>query len=85
MSTTTLKAAAIGSALALTPVAAISDGLDPKDVADMLHAVIDSDRTIYTRMIVERLVAKHKLIKASEFYDDDVAAPLPAQMFRFGS
>ncbi|MEM7176309.1 MAG: DUF3365 domain-containing protein [Pseudomonadota bacterium] len=85
MPTKTLKAAAIGSALALTPVAAASDGLDPKDVADMLHAVMDSDRTIYTKMIVQRLVAKHKLIKASEFYDDDVAAPLPAQMFRFGS
>ena len=27
--------------LALTPVAAISDGLEPKDVADMLHAVMD--------------------------------------------
>lgn len=60
-------------------------GIAPKDVADMLHAVMDSDRTIYTKMIVGRLVNEHKLIKASEFYEDDKAAPLPAQMFRFGS
>ncbi|MEL6478668.1 MAG: DUF3365 domain-containing protein [Pseudomonadota bacterium] len=80
-----LKTTAVAGMIAMTPVAATSEGLDPKDVADMLHAVMDSDRTIYTKMIVQRLVAQHKLIKASEFYEDDVAAPLPAQMFRFGS
>ena len=64
---------------------ATADGLPPKDVADMLHAVMESDRTIYTKMIVARLVNEHKLIKASEFFEDDVAAPLPAQMFRFGA
>ncbi|MEM0921739.1 MAG: DUF3365 domain-containing protein [Pseudomonadota bacterium] len=85
MNAKTLKASALGAMLVLSPVAASSDGLEPQDVADMLHAVMDSDRTIYTKMIVQRLVAQHKLIKASEFYEDDVAAPLPAQMFRFGS
>jgi hypothetical protein len=80
-----IKAAVVGIMLTAAPTAATSDGIDPKDVADMLHAVMDSDRTIYTKMIVQRLVAQHKLIKASEFYEDDVAAPLPAQMFRFGS
>jgi len=62
-----------------------ADGIEPKDVTDMLHAVMDSDRTIYTKMIVGRLVAKHKVLKASEFFEDDIAAPLPAQMFRMGA
>lgn len=65
--------------------AAHAEGLPPKDVADMLHAVMESDRTIYTKMIIQRLVKEEKLIKASEFWEDDVAAPLPAQMFRFGA
>ena len=80
-----IKAALIGGMLAIAPTTASSDGIEPQDVADMLHAVMDSDRTIYTKMIVQRLVAQHQLIKASEFYEDDVAAPLPAQMFRFGA
>ncbi|MEM8753949.1 MAG: DUF3365 domain-containing protein, partial [Pseudomonadota bacterium] len=81
-----IKAAALAALVAAAPLASTAeDGVPPKDVADMLHAVMDSDRTIYTRMIVQRLVAQHKLIKASEFFEDDVAAPLPAQMFRFGS
>lgn len=80
-----IKAMAGATLVALPLAATAADGIPPKDVADMLHAVMDSDRTIYTRMIVGRLVAKHKLIKASEFFEDDKAAPLPAQMFRFGA
>jgi len=56
-----------------------------KAMADALHLVMDSDRTIYTRKIVNRLVKKEKVIKASEHFDDDKALVLPAQMFRFGS
>lgn len=73
------------AAILSAPAAIKADGIEPKDVADMLHAVMDSDRTIYTKMIVGRLVNEHKLISASEFFEDDKAAPLPAQMFRFGS
>ncbi|WP_422377810.1 Tll0287-like domain-containing protein [Roseibium sp.] len=82
-----LAAAGLGALmLAVAPqTVANADGIEPRDVTDMLHAVMDSDRTIYTKMIVGRLVAKHKLIKASEFFEDDVAAPLPAQMFRMGA
>ncbi|ASP34132.1 DUF3365 domain-containing protein [Labrenzia sp. VG12] len=82
-----LAAAGLGALmLAAAPqTVANADGIEPRDVTDMLHAVMDSDRTIYTKMIVGRLVAKHKLIKASEFFEDDVAAPLPAQMFRMGA
>ena len=65
--------------------AATGKGVAYKDVTDMLHAVMDSDRTVYTRKVVQRLVKKDKVIKASEYHDDDKALPLPAQMFRFGS
>jgi hypothetical protein len=56
-----------------------------KAMADALHLVMDSDRTIYTKKIVNRLVKKEKVIKASEHFEDDQALALPAQMFRFGA
>jgi len=56
-----------------------------KAMADALHLVLDSDRTVYTQKIVNRLVKKDKVIKASEHFEDDKALALPAQMFRFGS
>ncbi len=59
--------------------------ITPKAMADALHLVMDSDRTIYTKKIVNRLTKKEKVIKASEHFDDEKALVLPAQMFRFGS
>jgi hypothetical protein len=56
-----------------------------KSMADALHLVMDSDRAVYTKTIVNRLVKKEKVIKASEHFEDDKALALPAQMFRFGS
>ena len=78
------------SAIALTTAIAGTDAgstpsITPKAMADALHLVMDSDRTIYTRKIVNRLVKKDKVIKASEHFEDDKALVLPAQMFRFGS
>lgn len=60
-------------------------GIEPKDVADMLHAVMSSDRTVYTRVVVNRLTLKDKVITADEHFEDNKALPLPAQMFRFGA
>ncbi|MBX2804920.1 MAG: DUF3365 domain-containing protein [Hyphomicrobiales bacterium] len=60
-------------------------GIPPKDVADMLHTVMNSDRTVYTKEVVNRLMLQEKVIKASEHFKDDKALPLPAQMFRFGA
>jgi hypothetical protein len=54
-------------------------------MADSLHIVMDSDRAVYTKKIVNRLAAKEKVIKASEHFDDEKALVLPAQMFRFGA
>jgi len=78
------------SAIALTTAIAGTDAgstpsITPKAMADALHLVMDSDRTIYTRKIVNRLVKKDKVITASEHFEDDKALVLPAQMFRFGS
>ena len=56
-----------------------------KVMADALHLVMDSDRSVYTKKIVNRLVKKEKVIKASEHFEDEKALVLPAQMFRFGS
>ena len=75
---------------AVTAVLAAGDPGDsptitPRAMADALHLVMDSDRTIYTRKVVNRLVKQDKVIKASEHFEDDKALPLPAQMFRFGS
>lgn len=60
-------------------------GISPQKMADALHAVMESDRTVYTRNVVNRLVKDEKVIKASEHWKDDKALPLPAQMFRMGA
>jgi hypothetical protein len=62
-----------------------SGGIDPKDVADMLHAVMEADRSVYTKVVVQRLTLQDKVIAASEHYADEKALPLPAQMFRMGA
>lgn len=77
--------AATIAATGATVTNAASEGMAYKDVADMLHLVMASDRTIYTKKVVARLAAKEKVIKASEHFDDEKALPLPAQMFRFGA
>jgi hypothetical protein len=87
---TVLALGVAASAIALTTAIAGTDAgstpsISPKAMADALHLVMDSDRTIYTRKIVNRLVKKEKVITASEHFEDDKALVLPAQMFRFGS
>jgi hypothetical protein len=71
------------SLAATAPKAA--EGVSYKRMADALHAVMDADRTVYTRMVVDRLQNEEKVIKASEHWKDDKALPLPAQMFRLGA
>jgi hypothetical protein len=46
---------------------------------------MEADRTVYTRVVVNRLQNEEKVINASEHWQDDKALPLPAQMFRFGA
>ncbi len=65
--------------------AAAGGGIDPQTFTDSLHAVMASDRAVYTKRVVNRLANDEGVIKASEHFEDDKALPLPAQMFRFGS
>jgi len=60
-------------------------GITPQQMTDALHAVMESDRTVYTKNVVNRLQNKENVIKASEHWEDDKALPLPAQMFRMGA
>lgn len=60
-------------------------GISPKVMADSLHSVMESDRTVYTKLIIQRLAGKEKVIKASEHWEDEKALVLPAQMFRYGA
>lgn len=62
-----------------------SAGIEPKVMADAIHAVLESDRTVYTKQVVNRLQNDEKVIQASEHWKDDKALPLPAQMFRMGA
>lgn len=73
-------------------------GLEPKAVADMLHAVMEADRTTYTKQVVNRLIKEQKVkivdpeseevlpFGASEQWKTEHGKlPLPAQMFRMGA
>jgi hypothetical protein len=60
-------------------------GIAPQAMADALHAVMEADRTVYTRNVVNRLQNEQKILKASEHWKDENALPLPAQMFRMGA
>jgi len=57
----------------------------PKQMADALHAVMEADRTVYAKEIVNRLQDEERVIKASEHWKDDKALPLPAQFMRLGA
>lgn len=80
-----IKAAIFVSVLSATAMPAMADGMDYETVSDLLHLVMSSDRTVYTRMIVNRLQNEEGVIKASEHFMDEKALVLPAQMFRFGA
>jgi hypothetical protein len=54
-------------------------------MSDALFAVLESDRAVYTKHVVNRLQNEEKVIKANEKWKENKALPLPAQMFRMGS
>lgn len=88
----------VGSILAGLIVAALSGCADdtgsnpvgsvvvPAQVAaDVMQGVLAADRTVYARDVITRMVVEEKVIKASEYWHDDQALPLPAQVFRLGA
>ena len=60
-------------------------GIDPQTMADSLFSVMEADRTVYTRLIINRLAKEEKVIGASEHWKDEKKLVLPAQMFRYGA
>ena len=56
-------------------------GIPAERVADMVHAVIESNRTFYTVHVVERMQAKGVVV-ASENWRDEKTLPLPAQLLQ---
>lgn len=56
-----------------------------KKITDAVHTVLKSDREVYTKYVISRLVDEEKAIKASEHWKQDSALPLPAQMFRLSA
>ena len=81
----TLTSLALAAALWCGCGAPATPGIAPQQMADALHAVMESDRTVYPRQVVNRLQNEEGVIKASEHWKDDKALPLPAQMFRMGA
>ena len=74
------------------------DGIDPAKVADMLHTVMEADRTTYVQKVVNRLTKeqtvelydpdsgeKRTLIASEEWANEHGNIPLPAQLFRMGA
>ena len=66
----------VGPSNATTEETAVS--LPIEMVADYVHAVIEADREVYTRHVVERLQAKGVVV-ASENWEEKNTLPLPAQ------
>ena len=54
-------------------------GINPRIVADYIHAVIEADRTLYATHVVDRMQETGTVI-ASEGWKKQKALPLPAQM-----
>lgn len=79
-------AALLGSAIAIATVLwpsrtlpeTTSVSLPIDTVADYIHAVIEADRDLYTRHVVERMQAKG-IVVASENWQEMNTLPLPAQ------
>ncbi len=66
----------------IRPTTTTADGgsisLPIETVADYVHAVIEADRDVYTRHVVERLQSKGVVV-ASENWEQKNTLPLPAQ------
>jgi hypothetical protein len=58
-----------------------TEGISPEVVAEYIHAVIQSDRSIYSTHVVERL-QDLKVTMSAEDWKSKKALPLPAQMLQ---
>ena len=69
------------------PMTETGSGITPQMYTDSLFAVMNADRANYTQLIISRLGPDGvDVIKPNEYWEEHPnGAPLPAQMFRFGS
>ena len=56
--------------------------VDPRMVADYVHAIIEADRTLYASLVVERMKHHGKDLVSEDWAQKD-KLPLPAQMLQF--
>jgi len=56
-----------------------------KRMADAIFSVIEADRAIYTKNIVQRLQNEEEIISADEHWKEESALILPAQMLRLAA
>ena len=56
-----------------------------KKMADAIFSVIEADRAVYTKKVVQRLQNEDEVITAEEHWQEESALPLPAQMLRMGA
>ncbi|AFU98506.1 Tll0287-like domain-containing protein [Simiduia agarivorans] len=82
-----MKKGLLGATLAITTLgaAATQAEITPQRMADAIYAVIESDRAVYTRHVVNRLQNEEEVITADEHWKEEQALPLPAQMLRMGA
>ena len=69
---------------------AVANSLQAQDVsvkkmADAIFSVIEADRAVYTKKVVQRLQNEDEVITAEERWQEESALPLPAQMLRMGA
>lgn len=80
--TAALLSLAVGSVTVFWPARAVPEStsinLPIETVADYIHAVIEADRDVYTRHVVERMQSKG-IVVASENWEEMNTLPLPAQ------
>ena len=73
---------ALGGAMVLWPTRARPENapitLPIETVANYIHAVVEADRDVYTRHVVERMQMKNVVV-ASENWEQKNTLPLPAQ------
>ncbi|GJL65393.1 MAG: hypothetical protein NPIRA05_03640 [Nitrospirales bacterium] len=65
-----------------TKEAGVEACVDPKVVADYVHAIIEADRTLYASLVVERMKHHGKDLVVEDWAEKD-KLPLPAQMLQF--
>lgn len=80
-----IKASLITFSVLASTALPVAAEITPQRMADAIFAVIESDRAVYTKNVVNRLQNEEDVINADEHWEDEQALPLPAQMLRMGA